>query len=108
MAADDETSESRLWGGRFSGGPAPELVELSRSTHFDWRLATYDLAGSRAHARGLDAAGLLGDGELARLLEGIDALESAVTSGSFVANPEDEDVHSALERGLVELSLIHI
>jgi argininosuccinate lyase len=51
-----------LWGGRFAGGPADALAALSKSTHFDWRLAPYDLAGSRAHARVLHAAGLL-DGD---------------------------------------------
>jgi len=98
-----ETAGSGLWGGRFGGGPSPELVALSRSTHFDWRLAAYDLAGSQAHAGGLAAAGLLSDDDLARLLAGIEVLGSDVESGSFVAGPEDEDVHSALERGLVEI-----
>ena len=98
----DNTSESRLWGGRFAGGPSPELTELSRSTHFDWRLASYDVAGSRAHARVLAKAGLLTEPELQRLLAGLDDLEQAVESGAFVAAPDDEDVHSALERGLVE------
>ena len=53
------TNEGELWGGRFAGGPSPELEALSRSTHFDWRLVPYDLAGSRAHARVLHTAGLL-------------------------------------------------
>ena len=48
----------RLWGGRFSGGPAEALARLSLSVHFDWRLAPYDLAASRAHARILADAGL--------------------------------------------------
>ena len=55
------TNEGALWGGRFASGPSPELVALSRSTHFDWRLTPYDLAGSRAHANALHAAGLLTD-----------------------------------------------
>ena len=57
-----------LWGGRFSGAPADALTELSRSTHFDWRLARYDIAGSRAHARALAAAGLLSEEELDNML----------------------------------------
>ncbi len=100
---DDVTAaDSRLWGGRFAGGPSPELEALSRSTHFDWRLATYDLRGSRAHARVLHAAGLLDDDALEQMIDGIDALESDVVSGAFAAQPGDEDVHSALERGLME------
>lgn len=96
------TSENRLWGGRFASGPSPELVALSRSTHFDWRLAAYDIAGSRAHARALATAGLLSDDDLGSLLAGLDQLGAAVEAREFVASPEDEDVHSALERGLVE------
>ena len=100
--ADTPAADSRLWGGRFAGGPSPELEALSRSTHFDWRLATYDLRGSRAHARVLHAAGLLDDDALEQMITGIDALEADVVAGAFVAEPGDEDVHSALERGLME------
>ena len=97
------TTAGKLWGGRFAGGPSPELEALSRSTHFDWRLASYDLAGSRAHARVLHGAGLLSDDELERLVEGIVELDRRVLAEEFVAQPSDEDVHGALERGLVEL-----
>ena len=95
-------AEGRLWGGRFSGGPAEAMFALSKSTQFDWRLAPYDLAGSRAHARALNRAGLLTDDELAAMVAAIDRLDSDVTSGAFVAAPSDEDVHGALERGLME------
>jgi argininosuccinate lyase len=98
----DAGEKTALWGGRFASGPSPELVELSRSTHFDWRLAQYDLAGSRAHARVLKDAGLLSDDDLTALLAGIDQLSADVESGAFVADPDDEDVHTALERGLLE------
>jgi argininosuccinate lyase len=91
-----------LWGGRFASGPSPELVALSRSTHFDWRLAPYDLAGSRAHAFVLQAAGLLSRDDLTALIAGIDALAADVESGEFLPQPDDEDVHTALERGLLE------
>jgi argininosuccinate lyase len=101
--APGTTGQGKLWGGRFAGGPSPELEALSRSTHFDWRLAPYDLQGSRAHARVLHRAGLLTDEELSRLLEGVDELDRAVVTGEFVAADSDEDVHGALERGLVEV-----
>jgi argininosuccinate lyase len=96
------TEPVKLWGGRFSGGPADALAVLSVSTHFDWRLARHDLAGSRAHARVLNAAGLLTDDELTRMIAGLDALDADVASGAFSAAPEDEDVHTALERGLLQ------
>ena len=90
-----------LWGGRFADGPAPELVALSRSTHFDWQLALYDLAGSRAHARALAVAGYLDADELVRMIAGLDAIEAGVRDGSIVPLASDEDVHSALERELL-------
>jgi argininosuccinate lyase len=91
-----------LWGGRFAGGPSDALAALSLSVHFDWRLAPYDLRGSRAHARVLYRAGLLDDDELERMLAALDGLDADVRSGAFVATRQDEDVHTALERGLVE------
>ena len=93
---------SALWGGRFSGGPADALAALSKSTHFDWRLAPYDIRGSKAHARVLHRAGLLSDDELGGMLDALTSLAADVESGAFGPAPADEDVHSALERGLIE------
>lgn len=95
------TNEGSLWGGRFSSGPSPELLRLSKSTHFDWRLAPYDIAGSRAHARALAAAGLLSDSDLAAMLAGLDRVAAAIESGELVALESDEDVHGALENALI-------
>jgi argininosuccinate lyase len=96
------TGEGRLWGGRFAGGPSPELEALSRSTHFDWRLVPYDLAGSIAHANALHRAGLLTDEGHGSLLDGLAALRDEYDAGSLQPNPSDEDVHGALERLLIE------
>nr|WP_239536973.1 argininosuccinate lyase [Arthrobacter roseus] len=91
-----------MWGGRFAGGPANALKALSKSTDFDWRLAKYDIAGSRAHARVLHTAGLLSADELDGMLDALDALDDDVTSGAYTAAESDEDVHGSLERGLIE------
>ncbi|CAL9580391.1 Argininosuccinate lyase [Nocardiopsis dassonvillei] len=98
----DQPEALRLWGGRFEGGPDQALARLSLSTHFDWRLARHDIAGSRAHARALHRAGLLTGDELDRMIEGLDRLEADVASGAFTPVLEDEDVHTALERGFIE------
>jgi len=96
------TNVGKLWGGRFAGGPSAELDALSRSTHFDWRLTPYDLAGSRAHANALHRAGLLTDADHAELLRGLDALGEKYAAGTLHPAASDEDVHGALERLLVE------
>ncbi len=99
---DQPAAPVSLWGGRFAGGPADSLAALSLSTHFDWRLARLDIAGSRAHARVLNSAGLLTDDELDRMLAALDALDADVATGEFTPRPADEDVHTALERGLLD------
>ncbi len=96
------TNEGSLWGGRFASGPSPELQALSRSTHFDWRLALYDIAGSHAHAKALAAAGLLTAADEAEIHRGLDVLAQSFTDGTLSPAPSDEDVHGALERLLLE------
>lgn len=91
-----------LWGGRFAGGPADALAALSKSTHFDWRLAGQDILGSKAHARVLFKAGLLTEQELEDMHAALDQLWEDVQNEVFVAAEDDEDVHTALERGLIE------
>ena len=98
------TGQGRLWGGRFSGGAAEAMFALSKSTQFDWRLARYDIAGSRAHAGALQRAGLLTDDEHRRMISALDRLEAAVVDGSFAPADTDEDVHGALERGVLEFA----
>ncbi|MFM6977112.1 MAG: argininosuccinate lyase [Micrococcales bacterium] len=93
-----------LWGSRFDGGPADSLAALSRSVHFDWRLAKYDIAGTRAHIKALMSAGYLTSLEHEKLDRSLVELLSRVEAGSFVAKASDEDVHSALERGLIEIA----
>lgn len=103
MGEGGTTGDGALWGARFASGPSPELRRLSRSTHFDWQLAAYDIQGSHAHAKALAAAGYL-DAEQERAMHaGLDELMRRVESGELVAQPEDEDVHGALEAALIEI-----
>ncbi|MDK6493669.1 argininosuccinate lyase [Corynebacterium sp. HMSC036E10] len=97
-----KTNEGALWGGRFSGGPSEAMFALSVSTHFDWVLAPYDVLASKAHAKVLNKAGLLSDDDLAVMLDGLDQLGRDVADGSFGPLPTDEDVHGAMERGLID------
>ena len=79
------------------------MARLSRSTHFDWKLAPYDLMQTKAHAQVLERAGLLSEDEGRSAVLALDTLASQVASGEFTPNEDDEDVHSAVERGLISL-----
>jgi argininosuccinate lyase len=96
------TREGSLWGGRFADGPSDALAALSKSTHFDWVLAPYDIVASRAHTVILYRAGLLTEEQRDGLLAGLDSLAEDVADGSFSPLVTDEDVHAALERGLID------
>jgi argininosuccinate lyase len=96
------TNEGSLWGGRFAVGPSEALAALSKSTHFDWVLAPYDITASKAHARVLFRAGLLTEEQRDGLLAGLDSLAQDVADGSFRPVVTDEDVLGALERGLID------
>ena len=91
-----------LWGGRFSDGPADAVFALSRSVHFDWRLAPYDLRSSLAHLDILESSGLLKSDVASAIRGALKELISEVATGAFQVSDSDEDVHSALERGLTE------
>ncbi|WP_296110484.1 argininosuccinate lyase [uncultured Corynebacterium sp.] len=96
------TNEGALWGGRFSGGPTEAMAALSKSTHFDWVLAPYDVLASQAHARVLHKANLLSDEDFDTLIAGLQKLGEDVANGTFGPEPSDEDVHGAMERGLID------
>jgi argininosuccinate lyase len=95
---------STLWHGRFAGGPAQELLAYTASLPFDRRLATDDIVGSRAHVRGLHAAGLLTDDELVAVLAALDSVAMELELGAFAFADTDEDIHTAVERRVTELA----
>jgi len=91
-----------LWGGRFSHGAAEAAFALSRSVDFDWRLAPYDIRSSLAHLSILESSGLLNAGDSGAIRAALKELAADVSGGKFLPIASDEDVHSALERGLNE------
>ena len=94
-----------LWQGRFgSEQPAEELLSYTVSLPYDKRLAADDVAGSRAHVRGLVAAGILSGDDGKILLAALDRVASELESGSLEFKPGDEDVHTAVERRVTELA----
>jgi argininosuccinate lyase len=93
-----------LWHGRISAGMADAVADFTVSLPFDQALALDDLAGSRAHVRGLGKGGILTDNEVETLIETLDLVEEEFTTGSFAFAPSDEDIHTAVERRVTELA----
>ena len=93
-----------LWHGRFEGGPADELLAYTVSLPVDQRLAPDDLAGSRAHVRGLARIGILTDAERDDVLAALDQVASELEAGTFAFQPSDEDIHTAVERRVTEVA----
>ena len=102
MSTGATHSGGTLWGGRFADGPSDALFALSRSVQFDWRLAPYDLRSSLAHLAVLESSGLLPNETVLKLRSALKELQQEVINGKFAPIDSDEDVHSALERGLTE------
>jgi argininosuccinate lyase len=93
---------TRLWGGRFVRGPAEDAAAFTSSVAFDVRLVREDCAILAAHARALARAGLLSDEEAAEASRALAAVAEDVASGAFPVAPSDEDVHTTVERALLE------
>lgn len=91
-----------LWAGRFAVEPAPEAVELGRSLGFDVRLVEQDVRAGIAHVGALVDAGLLDAGEAELLTGALSDVGAEIAAGRFPFHPADEDVHSAVERGVTE------
>lgn len=95
--------EEGLLRGRFAGGIHPALHALNRSLPFDRRLWRQDIAGSVAHATMLGETGILPAEAVAAILDGLARVEAEWAAGTFVEDPDDEDIHMAVERRLTEL-----
>jgi argininosuccinate lyase len=103
MSPNDKT-KNKPWSGRFSE-PATELVQrFTASVAFDQRLAEFDLEASGAHARMLQAAGIIGKGDLAAIEKGLAQIRSEIQAGAFPWSIAHEDVHFNIERRLTELA----
>ena len=91
-----------LWGGRFDSAPADAMAALSRSVHFDWRLAPYEIEVNLIHLKNLVEQGVVSKENGKKIESALLDLAKDIGSGSFKYTDADEDVHSAIERGLTE------
>jgi argininosuccinate lyase len=88
---------------RFHEPQHPDFVRMNTSIGFDRRLWPQDIAQSRAHARMLAAQGIVSTEDRDALLQGLDRVQREFEQGDFVFSAQDEDIHMAIERRLVEL-----
>jgi argininosuccinate lyase len=93
---------TKLWGGRFGEEPAPEALAFTRSLSFDRRLYREDCAVLTAHAHALARADLLEEDEARRVAIVLSRLVEDVEAGRLDLGGDEEDVHSAVERVLLE------
>ncbi|HET7342007.1 MAG TPA: argininosuccinate lyase, partial [Methylomirabilota bacterium] len=93
----------KTWGGRFSQSADPTAERFTGSLAFDQRLWPFDVAGSLAWARALVRAGLLTAAEGDTIAKGLTAVRGELEAGTFPFRPELEDIHTNVERRLVEL-----
>ncbi|WP_119461141.1 argininosuccinate lyase [Rhodospirillaceae bacterium SYSU D60014] len=96
------TQPTRLWGGRFRTGPSPALMRLSRADASYFRLVPYDIAASIAHARELVRASVLSEAEYEKIAAALVAIGRDFEAGEAVPTETDEDVHTFIERLLIE------
>jgi len=89
---------------RFREPQDPAFQQLNTSIGFDRRLWPQDIAQSRAHARMLAAAGIISEEDRDALLAGLDQVAQELgAAGDFRVDPDDEDIHMAIERRLTEI-----
>ena len=94
----------KLWSGRLPGSLDAAAARLNNSLPFDKRLAQVDIHGSIAWARALRRAGILAEEESAAIIEGLQTILEEFNTGTFVYKDNDEDIHTAVERRLTEIT----
>ena len=92
----------KIWEKGFSVNDKIERFTVGQDRELDLYLAPFDLQASKAQARMLASVGLLSQEEESQLLQGLDELLAQVEAGTFVIEPEFEDVHSKIEYYLTE------
>ncbi len=92
----------KLWGGRFETEPVEIMEEFNASLSFDRRLYREDIAVSRAHAMMLGKTGIISAEDAKAITKGLKEILTDMDKGKFTFSPSDEDIHTAVERGLGE------
>ncbi len=99
---DVPDSSGKLWGGRFAEQTAASVEAFTESISYDWRLYRHDIMGSRAHARMLAKQGLITTDDCDAILQGLAEIEQEIKNGTFIFQPELEDIHMNIEKALTD------
>jgi len=92
----------KLWQGRLAADTDELAARLNRSLDFDSRLAPVDVAGSIAWTQALSKAGVLTEDEEQEIIQGLESVLEEIQQNTFEFLDSDEDIHTAVERGLTE------
>ena len=95
------TTQKKPWGGRFQEPTDKDVEAFTASIHFDRRLYRQDIEGSIAHARMLASQKIITQKEEKAILAGLKTIGKDIEAGRFVFNPDDEDIHMAIEKSLI-------
>ena len=95
------TTQKKPWGGRFQEPTDKDVEAFTASIHFDRRLYRQDIEGSIAHARMLASQKIITKKEEKAILAGLKTIGKDIEAGRFVFNPDDEDIHMAIEKSLI-------
>ena len=104
MSEKSVSEGAALWHGRFEEGPAEALMAYTESLSFDKRLWPDDILGSKAHVTMLIAVGLMSKVDGDNVLAALDTVANEFASNSFVFEPSDEDIHTAIERRVTQIA----
>jgi argininosuccinate lyase len=94
--------QKKPWGGRFSQPTAKMVEAFTASIHFDKRLYRYDIEGSIAHAQMLSKQGIISKKDERVIVKGLTEILAKIEKGRFAFKSEDEDIHMAIEKALIE------
>lgn len=98
-----DKKSNAMWGGRFAAGPDAIMEAINASIGYDKRLASQDIAGSRAHAAMLAAQGIITDTDAEVIREGLVTVLSEIEAGDFTFSTALEDIHMNVEARLKEI-----
>ena len=99
----EQSGANRMWGGRFTRGPAAVMEAINPSIAYDQRFYAEDIEASKAHALMLAAQRIISDADNTAIQSGLDQVKAEIEAGHFEFKTELEDIHMNVEARLAEI-----